>query len=99
MYEREQADLIVSIEAPTVEGGVSVSGGSGQSSASRTLSSGAVTQIRLTIRDARNGLALWNGVETPHSALKGKRREDNEVDASLKLFRRFRALIEPEPVQ
>jgi hypothetical protein len=29
--------------------------------------------------------------------MKGKRREDNEVDASLALFRRFRDSVEPEP--
>jgi hypothetical protein len=29
--------------------------------------------------------------------MKGKQREDNEVEASLRLFRRFRNVIEPEP--
>ncbi len=99
VFEREQADMIVSIEAPTVEGGVSLSSGNGKTSNSRTLNSGAVTQIRLVIRDAHNGLVLWSGVEIPHSAINSKRRQENEIEASLKVFRRFRAMIEPEPVQ
>lgn len=100
VHDRDKADLIVSIEAPTADGGVSVSSGTnGQPTANRTLSSGAVTQVRLLVRDARNGLTLWGGVEFPKGALKNRRREDNEIEASLKLFRRFRAIFEPETVQ
>ena len=88
------ADLIVSINAPVSDTGVSVSGGGG-SGTSR--SSAVVTQIRLLILDAHDRVVLWSGNEQPKSSLKEKQRENNVVDASLRLFRRFRDLIEPEP--
>ncbi len=95
-----QADLIVSINAPTSESGVSVGGGNGhhgEPPPSRSLSSSDVVQIRLTILDAHDRVLLWSGSEQPKGSLKEKQREDNAVDASLRLFRRFRNVIEPEP--
>jgi hypothetical protein len=95
-----QADLIVSINAPTSDTGVSVGGGDGRHGApppSRTLSTSDVVQIRLSILDAHDRVVLWSGSEQPKSSLKEKQREDNAVDASLRLFRRFRNIIEPEP--
>ena len=92
------ADLIVSINAPTADSGVSVGGADGRQGASnRTLSSSTVTQIRLLILDAHDRVTLWSGTEQPRSAMKEKQREDNVVEASLRLFRRFRNVIEPEP--
>ncbi len=94
-----QADLIVSIDAPTSDSGVSVGGGNSRHGApppSRSPSSD-VTQIRLTILDAHDRVLLWSGSEQPKSSLKESKREDNIVDASLLLFRRFRNVIEPEP--
>jgi hypothetical protein len=96
------ADLIVSINAPVSDSGVSVSsrvderGGSAANS-SRNLSSANITQIRLFILDAHDRVVLWSGNEQPKSAMKEKQREENEVEASLRLFRRFRNLLEPEP--
>jgi len=98
-----RADLIVSISAPVSDSGVSVGSsgggrrGSSQASDSRTLSSSSITQIRLLILDAHDRVVLWAGSEQPKGSMKGKQREDNEVDASLALFRRFRDSIEPEP--
>jgi hypothetical protein len=97
-----QADLIVSIDAPVSDSGVSVGGGgarrgSSPANNSRTLSSSSVTLIRLLILDAHNRVVLWSGSEQPKSSIKEKQREDKEVDASLILFRRFRNSIEPEP--
>ena len=102
-----QADLIVSISAPvSVSGGVSVGGGVGGGGGGRhgvpppgsgTPSAAAVTQIRLSILDAHDRVVLWSASEQPASAIKESKREDNEVDASLRLFRRFRNAIEPEP--
>jgi len=98
-----KADLIVSINAPVSDSGVSVGSsgggrrGSTHASDSRTLSSSSITQIRLLILDAHDRVVLWNGSEQPKGSMKGKQREDNEVDASLTLFRRFRDTIEPEP--
>jgi hypothetical protein len=96
------ADLIVSISAPTVDSGVSVGDGSrgrhgAGSSSSTALSSSEVTQIRLLILDAHDRVVLWSGSEQPKSSIKEKKREDSVVEASLRLFRRFRSLIEPEP--
>jgi hypothetical protein len=99
VFDPARADLIVSINAPTTDSGVSVGSGDGRhgSASSRNLSSSSVTQIRLVILDAHDRVVLWSGNEQPKSSIKGKQREDNEVDASLRLFRRFRSIIEPEP--
>ncbi len=93
----EKADIIIAISAPVSDSGVSVSSGDGRtSSSSKTLSSSMVTQIRLTILDAHNRVVLWSGSEQPKSSMKERQREDNLMDASLRLFRRFRITIEPE---
>ena len=55
------------------------------------------TQIVLSVLDAHDRVVLWSGSERPKSSLKQKQREDNIVEASLRLFRRFRNVIEPEP--
>jgi hypothetical protein len=98
----DKADLIVSINAPVSDSGVSVGDGGGRRGSSpannsRTLSSSNVTQIRLVVLDAHDRVVLWSGSEQPKSSIKQKQREDNEVDASLTLFRRFRNTVEPEP--
>jgi hypothetical protein len=90
-----RADLIVSINAPVSDSGVSVGGGGGGRSTS--LSSATVIQIKLLVLDAHDRVVLWSGSEQPKSSMKEKQREDNVVEASLRLFRRFRNLIEPEP--
>jgi hypothetical protein len=95
VYQREKADLIVSIMAPLSDSGVSVSGGS--NTPSRNMSAASVTQVRMVVRDAHDGVTLWTGGEQPKGSVKEKQREDNAVEASLRLFRQFRAVIEPEP--
>jgi hypothetical protein len=92
-----QADLIVSINAPFSDAGVSVGSGNGRHSAPAPSQGSAITQIRLAILDAHDHVVLWSSSEQPKSAFKDKQREDNEVDASLRLFRRFRNIVEPEP--
>jgi hypothetical protein len=98
-----QADLIVSINAPVSDSGVSVGGGGGNgrrgpgSSSSSSPSSSNVTQIRLLVLDAHDRAVLWSDSEQPKSSIKERQREDNVVDASLRLFRRFRNSIAPEP--
>ncbi len=88
-----RADLIVSISAPLSNTGASVSSGAN----SKTVVSADVTQIRLLILDAHDRAVLWSGTEQPKSSMHEKKSEDQLVDASLRLFRRFRSLIEPEP--
>jgi hypothetical protein len=92
----EQADLIVSIIAPVSNSGVSVSGGPGAGRRAAAASSADVMQIRLLVLDAHDRVVLWSGSLQPKSARKEKQREDNVVDASLRLFRSFRHAIEPE---
>jgi hypothetical protein len=93
----QMADLIVSISAPVSDSGMSVgaAGGGGRRAAAEP--SAGVLQIRLLILDAHDRVVLWSGREQPKSAMKEKQREDNAVDASLRLFRSFRNIIEPEP--
>ncbi len=95
---REDADMVVSIEGVLANSGFEVSGGGPNPARHEVLVSGAVINIRLFIRDAHDGAVLWAGSELPKGSRKeGGSREDHEVDASLRLFRRFREYIEPEP--
>jgi hypothetical protein len=89
-----QADLIVSILAPVSDAGVSVGPGSGRRGAAAA--SAAATEIILQVLDAHDRVVLWSGRQQPKSSMKEKQREDNTVDASLRLFRSFRDAIEPE---
>jgi hypothetical protein len=98
VHDPAQADLIVSINAPVSDTGLSVGGGGSRHGApppGHTTSSSDI--VRLTILDAHDRVVLWSGSEQSKSSFKEKQREDNEVEASLRLFRRFRNLIEPEP--
>jgi len=92
-----EADLIVSINAPSSDTGVSVSGRADGRGSGTSRSSASITQIRLLILDAHDRVVLWSGNEQPKSSMKEKQREDNEVEASLRLFRRFRNTIDPDP--
>jgi hypothetical protein len=87
------ADLIVSILAPLSNPAVSA----GPGGKNRPAVSDDATQIRLVIVDAHDRALLWSSSEQPKPAISEKGREDKLVDASLRLFRRFRSLIEPEP--
>jgi hypothetical protein len=87
------ADLIVSIVAPPPN----PSAGPGGNAKNRPAISSDVTEIHLIILDAHDHAVLWSGSEQPKGAISEKRHEDELVDASLRLFRRFRASIEPEP--
>jgi len=95
---RADADMVVSIEGVLANSGFEVSGGGPNAARHEVLVNGAVLNIRLFIRDAHDGAVLWAGSELPKGTHKdGGSREDHEVDASLRLFRRFREYIEPEP--
>jgi hypothetical protein len=100
--EAARADLIVEITSPDAGGGVSVSSTTTRdsvagrpvesTSASRELSNGP---IRMIVRDARSKLPLWSGSEQPKGAMREKAREDNMVEAALRLVRKFRERVEP----
>jgi hypothetical protein len=87
------ADLIVSIVGPSPNPRASA----GPGGKDRPAPANDFTQIRLLILDAHDRAVLWSGSEQPKAALNEKRHEDQLVDASLRLFRRFRDIIEPEP--
>jgi hypothetical protein len=100
----ESADIVVEVSAPGTGGsGVSVSssvsrvgpmGRQEQSSGrARDISNGPV---RIIVYDARSHVALWSASEQPHFAIKQKGKEDQLVQASERLFNRFRDRVEPE---
>ena len=91
------ADLVVSIAAPTSDSGVSVGGAGPDDRRLSPSNSSNVTQIRLTILDARDRAVLWSGNEQPKGSVHERQREENVVQTSLRLFRRFRSTLEPEP--
>jgi hypothetical protein len=86
-----RADLIVSIVSAGADSGLSLGG------PPRSAPPAAVIGIHLLVLDAHDHAVLWSGSEQPKSAIKSSKREDNEVDTSLRLFRRFRDSIEPVP--
>ena len=90
---RDAADLIVAIVAPRPN----PAAGTGPGAKNLPVDPDDFTQIRLLILDAHDRAVLWSGTEQPKPALNEKHREDQLVDASLRLFRRFRNTIEPEP--
>jgi hypothetical protein len=87
------ADLIVSIIAPSSAPRASA----GPGGKDRPAPTDELTQIRLLILDAHDRAVLWSSSEQPKAAFNQKHHEDQLVDASLRLFRRFRNIIEPEP--
>lgn len=101
---REKADIVVEVSAPGTSGsGVSVSGNVSRtgptgrpeqsSGTSREISNAA---IRIIVYDARSRIALWSASEQPKFAMKQKAKEDNLVQASQRLFNKFRDRVEPE---
>lgn len=96
----DKADLIVEVSAPQ-ESGASVSstvtsdspGGKSTTTSTKDLS---VISIKMSVLDAHNKVMLWSGTERPKGGFKQKAREDNLIESSLKLFRQFRARVEPE---
>ncbi len=103
----EKADIIVEVSAPGTSGsGVSVSSNISRtdpmgrpeqsSTTSRDISNGPV---RIIVYDARSHMALWSASEQPKFAMKQKAKEDNLVQASQRLFNKFRDRVEPPPAQ
>lgn len=102
----EKADIILEISSPDTGGGVSVSSSTTRSnlsgkpetstSASRQVSS---SPIRVIVYDSKSRMALWSASEQPKFAMKQKTREDNLVEASQRLFSKFRKRMEPAPAE
>jgi hypothetical protein len=100
----EQADIILEISAPDGGGGVSISSSNSAmpgrpeqtTSTSRQISNGP---LRLIVYDAKSRMALWSANEQPKFAVKQQARENNLVEASQRLWAKFRERIEPTPAQ
>lgn len=94
----QQADIIIEIQSPEDETGMSVSSttddGHSSTKSSRDLT---VAIIKVIVYDAKTHLMLWNAEERPKGAFKEKAREDNLVKAAEKLVSRFRDRLEPPP--
>jgi hypothetical protein len=54
-----------------------------------------VTQIKVTVYDAKSKMGLWAGTEHPKGALKRVDRENNEVEAAQHLVEKFHDTVEP----
>ncbi len=93
----EKADLIIEIfSLEESESGVSASTGRG--GRGRPLGGsreGSISQIKLTVYDAKTHIALWTGAERPKGAMKKVDRENNEVEAAQRLITKFHDDVEP----
>ena len=92
----EKADVVIQIETKEDENGVSVSSDSGGKK-TRINHDINVTEIKLTVYDAKTHLPLYTAVERPKGGFKDKTREDNLVKASQDLLQKFRDRMEPLP--
>lgn len=100
-----KADLIVEITAPEEhDTGFSVIGGATgyepngkKDQAVGTTKSFTVTNIRMSVVDAHTKTVLWGGNESPRSAARKNKSEDNLVEAAQRLFQRFHDRVEPPP--
>ena len=100
-------DLIIEVSSPDEEsgGGISVSSSTSQSSpygrpeqsttTRREISTGS-GQVKMVIRDAKSGAALWMATEEAKGAMKKNARENNVVEAAQRLVSKFRQRIEPQ---
>jgi hypothetical protein len=102
----EKADIILEIYSPDADGGITVSSSTNRSALSgkdehSTTTSRQVSSspIRLIVYDSKSKIALWSASEQPKFAMKQKGREDNLVEASQRLFSKFRERMEPTPAQ
>lgn len=101
----EKADIIIEVftteDKPT---GVSTSmkpsyrTGAPESSSS-TSKEITISQIKLTVYDAKSKIGLWTGSEHPRGAMKKIARENNEVEAAQHLVERFHDDVEPPAKQ
>ena len=59
-------------------------------------SSHTISQIKLTVYDAKGKIGLWTGSERPQQALKKIDQGTNEVEAAQRLVSRFHDDLEPQ---
>jgi hypothetical protein len=100
----EKADLILEVESPEDTNGLNF-GGSGKSSTPTSepdrASSTWVTKqttggdVKLTVRDAKTGSALWRAAEQAKSSIHKTNRENSLVEAAERLFVKFHDRLEP----
>ena len=97
----KNADVVIELQAPEDDNGVSVSSstGAGGKSSSKTSRDVSVSMIKLLVYDAHTHAMLWTATEHPKGAFKDKARMDNLVEASEKLLSQFRDRLEPLPAK
>lgn len=93
----EKADIVVEIFSQSdSDGGISASVGSdGRRGREGKVKQSSLSEIRLTVSDARSRVPLWTGIERPKSGMKKTDRENKEVEAAERLMQRFHDAIEP----
>jgi hypothetical protein len=99
----EKADIIIEVyiaeDSPTT---ISTSGRGGRygsrpsASATKDVS---ISQIRLTVYDAKSKMGLWSGSARPKGALRKVDRENNEVEAAQQLVEKLHDQLEPPAKQ
>ena len=93
----EKADIVVEIFSHSdSEGGVTASVGSdGKRGREGKVRQSSVSEIKLTVYDAKSKVPLWTGVEHPKSSTKKTDRENKEVEATERLIQKFHDAVEP----
>jgi len=93
----EKADVVVEVFSQSEsEGGITASVGSdGRRGREGKVKQSSVSEIKLTVYDARSRVPLWTGIERPKSGMKKIDRENNEVEAAERLMQKFHDSVEP----
>lgn len=93
----EKADIVVEIFSQSdSDGGITASVGSdGRRGREGKVKQSSLSEIRLTVSDARSRVPLWTGIERPKSGMKKTDRENKEVEATERLMQRFHDAVEP----
>ena len=104
----ENADITIEVSAPEDNSGVSITSSTStnnttghpeQTTSSTRAFSGGGGPVKMTVYDTKSKLLLFIASEQAKSAMKQKAREDNVVQAALKLVTKFRDRMEPAPAQ
>jgi hypothetical protein len=101
----DKADLVVEVSAPEVDNsGIAISATTSKDDPYGKQNEGVklpkvytVSIVKMTVLDTHTKTPLWSAAETPHSAARKNKSQDNLVDAAQKLFQHFHDRVEPPP--
>lgn len=99
----ENADLLIEVSSPDdpkkkEEGGSGVKASTDGSDPRRmptTTYSYPISDVKLIVRDAHTRAVLWSGTEPAKEAFRQAKTEENLIEATQKLVRKFRDRVEP----